>query len=104
MSPDGELKSADTWEYKPPLFSAVPLDFRVAFLKDAPHQKRNNIMSSKASGEPPMILAGSVLGAVRDAIADSRAERGLSRNFRMDVPATCDRICAALALESKDLT
>ncbi len=43
-------------------------------------------------GEPPLFLAASVLFALRAAIAAARAESGVSGYFRLDSPATCERI------------
>ncbi len=46
----------------------------------------------QAVGEPPLFLAASVLFALRAAITAARAESGLSGYFRLDSPATCERI------------
>lgn len=43
-------------------------------------------------GEPPLFLAASVFYAIKDAISNARAESGLSRPFRLDSPASSERI------------
>ena len=46
----------------------------------------------QAVGEPPLFLAASVFYAIKEAIAAARTESGLSGPFRLDSPATPDRI------------
>ena len=46
----------------------------------------------QAVGEPPLFLAASVLFAIKDAITAARKESGVSGYYRMDSPATCERI------------
>ncbi len=48
-------------------------------------------------GEPPLFLAASVFFAIKDAIVAARAENGLTGSFRLDSPATCERIRMACA-------
>ncbi|KAK7072768.1 hypothetical protein SK128_010082, partial [Halocaridina rubra] len=43
-------------------------------------------------GEPPLLLAASVFYAIKDAIAAARADAGLGQVFRLDSPATVERI------------
>jgi xanthine dehydrogenase/oxidase len=61
-------------------------------------------LTQKAIGEPPLLLAGSVFFAIKDAIYAARSARngwalicrrkevGLEGFFRLDSPATCERI------------
>ena len=49
----------------------------------------------QAVGEPPLMLAMSTFFAIKDAIAAARAEVGASRCFRLDSPATAERIRTA---------
>ena len=49
-------------------------------------------MSSKASGEPPLVLATSVAMAVRHAVSAARKDAGLSGFFRLDAPMTVEVI------------
>lgn len=53
---------------------------------------RSAVHSSKAVGEPPTFLGGSVYFAIRNAIAASRADSGADPHFRLDIPATYERI------------
>ena len=50
------------------------------------------IYSSKGIGEPPLFLSSSVFFAIKDAIKAARTERGLSPIFKLDAPATSERI------------
>ena len=93
----GFLLTRGPGTYKLPGFRDIPRDFRVALLKDAPN--RFAIHSSKAVGEPPLFLGASVFYAIKDAVRAAREERGLTGDFRLDSPATCERI--RLACEDK---
>ena len=46
----------------------------------------------QAVGEPPLPLASSIFFAVHDVIASARREAGLDLHFRLDSPATSERI------------
>ena len=70
----GKLLSDSTWTYKIPTAADIPRCFNVTFLKDSPNIR--SIMSSKASGEPAMMLSMSVLYALRRAVL--AAKNGLS--------------------------
>jgi xanthine dehydrogenase molybdopterin-binding subunit B len=88
---DGTLVSPGTWEYKPPLWTDLPSEWRVELLENGGFDK--GFLSSKASGEPPLVLATSVMMAVREAVGAAREEAGLSRaGFRLDAPATAERV------------
>jgi xanthine dehydrogenase/oxidase len=98
---DGTNNASDTWEYKPCLNGDIPREFNVALANlGAPKNELGlpYVASSKASGEPPLLLACSALNAVRSAIRASRVERGLSAEFELQSPATVDRIQAALEI------
>lgn len=47
---------------------------------------------SQAVGEPPLFLASSVFYAIKDAISAARAESGITGPFRLDSPASAERI------------
>ena len=51
-----------------------------------------NQFHMQAVGEPPLFLAASVFFAIKDAITAARKESGVSGYFRLDSPATCERI------------
>ncbi|KAJ7988705.1 hypothetical protein DPEC_G00312000 [Dallia pectoralis] len=89
-SPQGYLFTRGPGMYKIPGFGDIPTDLSVSLLRDATNQKA--IYSSKAVGEPPLFLAASVFFAIKDAITAARAESGLSGPFRLDSPATSERI------------
>merc|ERR1712198_409625 len=71
-----ELLTKNTWEYKPPAAKDIPKDFRVSLHKN----DRNplGVYSSKATGEPSLLMSIGVLFAIRDALNSSRSDAGLS--------------------------
>ncbi|KAL6478496.1 hypothetical protein MHYP_G00143310 [Metynnis hypsauchen] len=89
-SPQGYLYTRGPGMYKIPAFGDIPTELKVSLLRDSPNEKA--IFSSKAVGEPPLFLAASVFYAIKDAITAARAESGLSGPFRLDSPATPERI------------
>ncbi|CAG7824794.1 unnamed protein product [Allacma fusca] len=89
-SPQGFLFTKGPGQYKLPGFGDIPAEFNVALLRGAPNPKA--VFSSKAVGEPPLFLAASVFFAIKDAIKSARSEVGLSTEFRLDSPATAERI------------
>ena len=89
-SPSGSLLTRGPGAYKIPGFGDIPSEFNVSLLRGAPNPKA--VFSSKAVGEPPLFLAASVFFAAKEAIRAARLERGLSANFRLDAPATAERI------------
>ncbi|KAM3385868.1 hypothetical protein ACQJBY_009516 [Aegilops geniculata] len=89
---DGLVVSDGTWTYKIPTLDTIPKQFNVELRNSGFHKKR--VLSSKASGEPPLLLAASVHCATRDAIAAARKElhccgSGSSSPsfFELEVPA-----------------
>jgi len=89
----GQVISDGTWEYKIPCAQDVPLELNVEFF---PRPFDEGIMSSKASGEPPLVLATSVFCALRQAVAAGRKEFGKTGHFRMDAPSTPRDIALAI--------
>ncbi|XP_068650311.1 indole-3-acetaldehyde oxidase-like [Aristolochia californica] len=90
---EGFVLSEGTWTYKIPTVDTIPRHFNVELLNSGHHQKR--VLSSKASGEPPLLLAASVHCATREAIREARKELfslkdpdESSSSFHLDVPAT----------------
>jgi len=81
----GKEISDGTWEYKVPCFQDVPLEFNVEFF---PRAFENGVVSSKASGEPPLVLSSSVFCALRQAVTAGREQMGKKGFFRMDAPCT----------------
>jgi xanthine dehydrogenase molybdopterin-binding subunit B len=60
-------------------------------------------MRSKAVGEPPLILAYSMVAAIKHAVTASRVERGLGPVTTLDLPAVCTRVQAAAGVTTQDL-
>ncbi|XP_072545990.1 xanthine dehydrogenase/oxidase [Salminus brasiliensis] len=89
-SPQGYLYTRGPGMYKIPAFGDIPTELKVSLLRDAPNERA--IFSSKAVGEPPLFLAASVFYAIKDAIFAARTESGLTGPFRLDSPATPERI------------
>ncbi|GFP91165.1 abscisic-aldehyde oxidase [Phtheirospermum japonicum] len=88
----GLLVTNSTWNYKIPSTDTIPKQFNVEVLNSGNHKKR--ILSSKASGEPPLLLAASVHCATRAAIKAARkqlkswgAVEGTGSAFQLEVPA-----------------
>ncbi|CAL4919463.1 unnamed protein product [Urochloa decumbens] len=82
-----------TWTYKIPTVDTIPKQFNAELINSARDKKR--VLSSKASGEPPLLLASSVHCAMREAIRAARKEFSVCTGpanstvtFKMDVPAT----------------
>lgn len=46
----------------------------------------------QAVGEPPLFLSASIFFAIKDAISSARTDAGLSGTFRLDSPASSERI------------
>uniref|UniRef100_A0A2C9VZM1 indole-3-acetaldehyde oxidase n=2 Tax=Manihot esculenta TaxID=3983 RepID=A0A2C9VZM1_MANES len=90
---DGLVVEEGTWTYKIPTIDTIPEQFNVEIANSGHHQKR--VLSSKASGEPPLLLAASVHCAIRAAIRDARQQLstwgackdGSHSTFHVEVPA-----------------
>jgi len=91
----GALKTTGTWTYKPPLARDIPTRLNVAFLSESRFDK--GILSSKASGEPPLVFATSVVMAVRAAVQAARKDAGVRDFIPLEVPVTPDVIMRACA-------
>ncbi|KAJ4971106.1 hypothetical protein NE237_004205 [Protea cynaroides] len=90
---DGLVVSEGTWTYKIPTIDTIPKQFNVEILNSGHHQRR--VLSSKASGEPPLLLAVSVHCATRAAIKEARKQvlawngsDASNSTFQLEVPAT----------------
>jgi xanthine dehydrogenase large subunit len=89
---DGHLRTHAPSTYKIPACSDRPRIFNVALLENASNREET-IFRSKAVGEPPLMLAISVLHALSDAIA-SVADYRLCP--RLDPPATPEKVLFAI--------
>ncbi|XP_074578143.1 indole-3-acetaldehyde oxidase-like isoform X1 [Curcuma longa] len=90
---DGLVTSDGTWTYKIPSVDTIPKNFNIRVMNSGHHKDR--VLSSKASGEPPLLLAASVHSAIRKAIRSARADFSSTdpnnssvSSFQFDPPAT----------------
>jgi xanthine dehydrogenase large subunit len=87
----GELSTHAPSTYKIPTAGDVPKQFNIHLWPHANPQ--DNILGSKAVGEPPFMLAISVFEALRDAAAQATGHQVVLLN----APATPERILGAIA-------
>ncbi|TQV87979.1 molybdopterin cofactor-binding domain-containing protein [Aliikangiella coralliicola] len=107
FEPDGDekgrLNTVNTWRYKPPATTNIPLELNVhLFPRDKAAnvpENPNDLLSAKEVGEPPLVLAASVFLAIKAAVRASRVERGLDGIFKMDAPATVQEVSKACAVD-----
>lgn len=104
---DGLVISDGTWTYKIPTVDTIPRQFNVELLNSGFH--KNRVLSSKASGEPPLLLAASVHCATRNAIAAAREEIHCSGSgssspsfFELEVPAIMPVVKELCGLDNVD--
>ncbi|KUL97147.1 aldehyde oxidase [Bosea sp. WAO] len=88
----GRLMTHAPSTYKVPVASDRPRVFNVALLENAPNRE-HTIHRSKAVGEPPLMLAISVLHALSDAVASVGEHRFCPK---LDAPATPERVFDAV--------
>ncbi|CAH2072244.1 unnamed protein product [Thlaspi arvense] len=94
MNSDGLIVTDSTWTYKIPTVDTIPRQFNVEIINSGHH--KNRVLSSKASGEPPLLLASSVHCAVRAAVKEAKRQiltwssnqQGIDLSFDLPVPAT----------------
>ena len=87
----GFLRTHSPDTYKIPAFGDAPLEFNVALLQNAPQS--DVIHGSKAVGEPPLMLALSVVAALRDAVA---AFGPKGREVQLPMPCTPEALLFAV--------
>jgi xanthine dehydrogenase/oxidase len=97
----GVLNSTNTWTYKPPAVTSIPLQMNVDLYK-YPGGDDDPLRSSKEVGEPPMTLAATVFFAIKHAILAARKDQGDENWFELAAPATVQRV--ALACHVGDAT
>ena len=76
--------------YKIPSTGDIPAHFKIDLWPEP--NREDNIFGSKAVGEPPLMLAISVLEAMRDAVAAARP----GQRVQLDAPATAENVLLAL--------
>ncbi|CAL1534993.1 unnamed protein product [Lymnaea stagnalis] len=85
VSPEGSHITKGPGNYKIPSFGNIPAVFNVYLVPDSSNPKA--IFSSRAVGEPPLLLAISAFFAVKDAIRAARIDNGESVQFELNSPA-----------------
>ncbi|KAJ0714441.1 putative aldehyde oxidase [Helianthus annuus] len=105
---DGLVVADSTWTYKIPTIDTIPKQLNVHILNSGHHKDR--VLSSKASGEPPLLLAASVHCATRAAIKEARNQldswKGLNGSdtfFELDVPATMPVVKTLCGLDNVEV-
>jgi xanthine dehydrogenase molybdopterin binding subunit/xanthine dehydrogenase small subunit len=91
----GRILTHSASTYQIPAISDAPVEMNVTLLPRAGHD--GAIYGSKASGEPPLMLAFSVREAIRDAVAAYGKKEG---EIPLASPATCEAIFAAIRARS----
>jgi xanthine dehydrogenase/oxidase len=103
----GALNSGNTWYYKLPATTTIPLEFNVHLfpMSDAGPGSDNpyELLSSKEVGEPPLVLAITAYFAVKHAVLAARRDRGHHEWFFLEAPATVQRIREACLVDTADL-
>ena len=103
----GRLNTTNTWRYKIPATTTIPLEFNVDLFpkKDAPLVADDpfELLSSKEVGEPPLVLAITAYFALKHAVLAARQDRGHSEWFFLEAPATVQRVREACLVEIEDL-
>ena len=87
----GGLRTHAPSTYKIPTIGDTPEAFNVQLWQQP--NREDNVMGSKAVGEPPFMLAISVFEALRDAVARARND---GKPVRLNAPATPERVLRAL--------
>jgi xanthine dehydrogenase molybdopterin binding subunit len=88
---EGRLLTHSASTYQIPAISDAPAEFNVTLLADAAQD--HTVHGSKATGEPPLMLAISVREALRDAIASYGEPGGL---VALNSPATGEAVFTAI--------
>eukprot|EP00294_Goniomonas_avonlea_P015192 CAMPEP_0114552482 /NCGR_PEP_ID=MMETSP0114-20121206/7146_1 /TAXON_ID=31324 /ORGANISM="Goniomonas sp, Strain m" /LENGTH=1343 /DNA_ID=CAMNT_0001737357 /DNA_START=87 /DNA_END=4118 /DNA_ORIENTATION=- len=118
-STTGALATTNTWDYKPPTAGDIPENFHVylvdlhaqashglwgwilwalsgmlAFfgLPYKPSKGRPEYRSSKATGEPPMLMSYSIVAALRQAMAAARPTGKLDSGVAVRTPITVEEV------------
>ncbi|PHT36266.1 hypothetical protein CQW23_23966 [Capsicum baccatum] len=101
---DGLMVTNSTWTYHKPAIDTTPKRLNVRVLNSGHHKKR--IISFKASGEPPLLLAATVHSAIRAAIREARKQLKswdkldeFASKFYLDVPAIMPVVKTTIRLD-----
>ncbi|XP_064622273.1 xanthine dehydrogenase/oxidase-like [Lineus longissimus] len=102
-SPEGKLLTKNPHTYKIPTINTIPREFNATILKGVKNEFPKAVYSAKGIGEPALILSNSVFLAIKEAILARRRENGLTGIFRLNAPATSEKIrmaCGDKLIES----
>ncbi len=106
---DGRLYSNGTWDYKPPCSKSIPVDFRVMLHRterrraDGKPAEDTAVLSSRAIGEPPLVLSTTAFFAIKHAIMAARRDQGDNTWVEIDAPATVARVQSACRVKRDQL-
>jgi xanthine dehydrogenase molybdopterin-binding subunit B len=91
---DGHLRTRNVSTYKIPSHDDIPIEFNVSLLRGVTNPRA--VKGNKTVGEAGLQLAISVVHAVKDAIYAAKREAGTGTGepafFRLDTPATVERV------------
>ncbi|XP_064642226.1 xanthine dehydrogenase/oxidase-like [Lineus longissimus] len=102
-SAEGKLLTRGPHSYKIPTINTIPREFNVTILKGVENEFPKAVYSSKGIGEPPLLLSTCVFLAIKEAILAKRKENELTGVFRLNAPATSEKIrmaCGDKLIES----
>ncbi|RYX83548.1 xanthine dehydrogenase molybdopterin binding subunit [bacterium] len=92
FSDEGELLTASPSTYKIPGVRDIPEDFRIEFVEDSRFPE--NVRSSKAVGEPPLLLGLCVWTAIKNALSYAGSK---GQSAPLNLPATGEEILRCLS-------
>jgi len=97
---DGSVRTKDHWTYKAPVAADVPTRFNVSYYKgqDQPTVIGRRIFGSKSTGEVPLLLATSLVGAILDLIIAHMSIYGNNHYYCYSVGAILDLIIAHMSI------
>lgn len=87
---NGQMMNCSPVSYMIPNVRSIPRKFNVTLVQE--DKIVTPVYSAKGIGEPPLLLSVSVLMAIKEAVKAAREEIGLLGYFRLDCPATVERI------------
>lgn len=90
----GQLATHAPSTYKIPATGDIPAHFKVDLWPEP--NREDNVLGSKAVGEPPFMLAISVYEALKDALAQARSQAGRPGPVQLEAPATAEHVLQAL--------
>lgn len=79
----GQSKTTGPGNYKIPCVDDIPREMNVTLVKASDDSRA--VHSSRGVGEPPILLASSVVFAIQDAIKAARLDAGITGHFELPV-------------------